>query len=64
MLVSFGIKLIERDQKQRRDDNASPGSPTCFPSSLLSLISKDTYVTFYFIMHLSEDLMAKNSETN
>ena len=47
MLVSFDIKFIRLDQKQRRNGEACRASPTCFWSSLINLISKDTYVVFY-----------------
>ena len=47
MLVSFDIKFIRRDQKQHRTGEACRASPKCFWSSLINLISKDTYVVFY-----------------
>ena len=47
MLVSIDIKFIRRGQKQRRNGEACRDSPTCFWSSLIKLISIDTYVVFY-----------------
>ena len=47
MLVSFGIRFIRQDQKQRRNGEACRAKPTCFWSSLINLISIDTYVVFY-----------------
>ena len=47
MLVSFDIKFIRRDQKQIRNGVACLASPKWFWSSLINLISKDTYVLFY-----------------
>lgn len=47
MLVSFDIKLIRRYQKQRRNGEACRASPTRFWSSLINLVSKDTYIVFY-----------------
>ena len=47
MLVSFDIKFIRRGQKQHRNGKACQASSTCFWSSLINLISKDTYVVFY-----------------
>ena len=49
MLVSFDIKFIRRDQKQRRNGEACRACPTCCWSSPINLISKDT--CFLFIMH-------------
>ena len=46
MLVPFDIKFIWHDQK-RRNGEACRASPTYFWSSLINLISKDTYVVFY-----------------
>ena len=46
-LVSFDIKFIRRDKKQRRNGEACRASPNCFWSSLINLILKDTYVLFY-----------------
>ena len=43
----FDSKFISRDQKQRRNGEACRASPTCFWSSLIKLISKDTYMVFY-----------------
>ena len=42
VFVSFDIKFIRRDQKQHRNGEACRASPTCFWSSLINLISKDT----------------------
>ena len=53
MLVSFDIKFIRRDQKQRRNGEACRASPTCFWSSLINLISKDTHVFFYLFCIIS-----------
>ena len=51
MLVSFDIKFIKRDQKQRRNGKACGASQTCFWLSLINLISEDTYMFFFlFIM--------------
>ena len=47
MLVSFDIKFIRRDQKQRKNGEAYRDSPTCFRASLINLISKDTNMVFY-----------------
>ena len=47
MLVSSDIKFITRDQKQRRNGEACRASPTCFWSSLINLILKDTHMVFY-----------------
>ena len=47
MLVSFDIKFIRQDQKQRRNGEACRASPTCFWSSLINLILKDTFTVFY-----------------
>ena len=52
MLVSFDIKCIRRDQKQGRNGEACRASPTCFWSSLIKLVSKDTDMVFLIIMHL------------
>ena len=61
--VSFNIKFIRRDQKQRRNGEACRASPTCIWSSLINLISKT--LTWFSIYHaLSADLMAKESEKN
>ena len=46
MLVSFDIKFIRQDQEQRRNGEACRASPTCFWSSLINLISKDTNIVF------------------
>ena len=51
MLVSFDIKFIKRDQKQRRNGGACRTSPTYFWSSPINLISKDNNNGFLFIMH-------------
>ena len=47
MLVSIDIKFIRRDQKQRMNGEACRAKPTCFWSSLINVIAKDTYVVFY-----------------
>ena len=48
MLVSFDIKFIRRDQKQRRNGQACRASPMCFWVSLINLVSeKDTYMVYY-----------------
>ena len=52
MLVSFDIKFIRRDKKQRKTGEACRASPTCFWSSLINLISK-TYVVFYLSCFIS-----------
>ena len=49
MLVSFDIKFIRQDQKQHMNGEACQTSPMCFWSSLINLISKDTYVVFYLL---------------
>ena len=46
MLLSFDIKFIRRDQTQRANGEACRASSTCFWSSLINLISKDTYMVF------------------
>ena len=48
MLVSLDIKFIRRDQKQHRNGEACRASLTCFWSSLINLISKDTDMVFYY----------------
>ena len=53
MLVSFDIKFISRYQIQRRNGEACRASPTCFWSSLINLISKDSYVVFYLLCIIS-----------
>ena len=45
MLVSFDIKFIRRDQKQRRNGEACRASPTCFWSSLITWYNR--HVTVY-----------------
>ena len=45
--VSFDIKCIRRDQKQRRNGEGCQGSPTFCWSTLINLITKDSYVVFY-----------------
>ena len=47
MLVSFDTQFIRQNQKQRRNGEACRASPTYFWSSLMNLISKDSYVVFY-----------------
>ena len=47
MLVSYDIKFITQDQKRRRNGEACRASPACFWSSLINLISNDTYAVFY-----------------
>ena len=47
MFVSFDIEFIRRDQKQCRNGEACRASATCFWSSLINMISKDTFVVFY-----------------
>ena len=42
--VSFDVSIIRRDQKQRGNGEACRADPTCFWSSLINLISIDTYV--------------------
>ena len=46
--MTFDIKFIRRDQKQRRNGEACRASPTCFWLSLINLISRDTYVVFIY----------------
>ena len=46
MLVSTGIKFIRREQKQHRNGEACRARPTCFWSSLINLILKDTNMIF------------------
>ena len=58
MLVSFDIKLIRRDQKQRNNGDACWASLTCFWSSLITLLSRDTHMVFY-----SYRKNSKNSDT-
>ena len=53
MLVSFDIKFIRQDQKQYRNGEACRASLTCFWSSLINLISKDTYIFFYLSFIIS-----------
>ena len=57
MLAFFDIKFIMRDQKQCRNGEACRASPAYFWSSLINLISKDTYVVSIYHA-LLEDLMA------
>ena len=62
MLVSFDIKFIRRDQKQRSNGETCRSSSTCFWSSLINLISKDSYVDFYLsciIRRLNGEKIAK-----
>ena len=47
MVVSSDIEFIGRDPKKHRNGEACRASPACFWSSLINLISKDTYVIFY-----------------
>ena len=47
----FDIKFIRRDQKQRRNGEACRASPTCFWSSQINLIPKDTYMVFYLCIN-------------
>ena len=47
MIVSFDIRFIRRDQKQRRNGEACRAIPTFFWTSLINFISKGTYVFFY-----------------
>ena len=47
MLMFFYIKFIKRDQTQRRNGEACRASSTCFWSSLINFISKDTYMVCY-----------------
>ena len=47
MLVSFDIKFIWRDQKHCKNGKAFGASWTRFWSSLINLISKNTYMFFY-----------------
>ena len=63
MFVSFDSKLIRRDQKQRRNGEACRASPTRFWSSLVYLISKDTYVVFFLSCIICR-FISKDSETN
>ena len=66
MFVSFDIKFIRRDQKQHRNGEACRASPTCFWSSLINLISKDTYVVFYlsyFISRFNVEMTAKRMKS-
>ena len=65
MLVFFDIDFIRRDQNERRNGEACRASPTCFWSSLINLISKHTYVSFYLsciIIRFNGE--KKNSERN
>ena len=62
MLVSFEIKFIRRDQKQRRNGEACRAIQTCFWPSLINLISKDMWYSIYHA--LLADLIAKDNETN
>ena len=50
MLVSFDIKFVGRDQKQRRNSDVCRASPMFFWSSLINRISKATNMFFSFIM--------------
>ena len=54
MLMSFDIKFIRRDKKQRRDGEACRASPTCFWSSLINLTSKDTNMVYIYHALLEE----------
>ena len=62
MLVSFDIKLIRQDHKQDRNGEACRASPWCFWSSLMNLISINTYMLFYltFIIRIRR----KQNQTN
>ena len=51
MLVSFNIKFIKQDQKQRRNGEACRASPTCFWSSLRNFDIKRHFHSFLFIMN-------------
>ena len=55
--MPLDIKFIRGDQKQYRNDEACRASLTCFWSSLIKLISKDTRFSIYHA--LLEDLVAK-----
>ena len=46
VLVSLDIKFIWQDQKQRINGKACEASSACFGSSLMNLISKNTYMVF------------------
>ena len=63
MLVSFDIKFISLDQKQRRNGEACRASLACFWSSLINLISKDTWVSIYNAI-LADLLAKRHCETN
>ena len=54
MLMSFDIKFIRRDKKQRRDGEACRASPTCFWSGLINLTSKDTNMVYIYHALLEE----------
>ena len=54
MLVSFDIKFIMRDQKQRRNSEACRAIPACFWSGLINSISKDACVVFSLSCIISE----------
>ena len=58
MLVSFDIKFVRRDQKEHRHGEACRISPTCFWSSLIDMVSEDTYVVLIYHA-LYADCMAK-----
>ena len=45
---SMLMYFIRRDQKQHRNGEACQASPTCFWSSLIKLMSKDTYMVFIY----------------
>ena len=64
MLMSFYIKFIRLDKKQRRNGEACRASPTCFWSSLINLISKDTNMVFLFITHHKKTLMSTETKRN
>ena len=47
MSVSFDIKFFRRDLEQHKNNEVCRASPTCFCSSLINLIPKDTNMVFY-----------------
>ena len=58
MLVSFDIKFIRQDQKQRRNGEACQATPACFWPSLINLID-NTLTLFSIYQALLADLIAK-----
>ena len=62
MLVSFDTKFIRQDQKQSRNGEACGANPTCFWSSLINVMPKDTYVVFYLSSIISSFYSVKTAK--